>query len=579
MKKKTIVKLILLIIIIIAIAVFFIIGNMREEAKEYEIAEIVKEDYRYFIYEQDNNFGVIDKSGNTIIEAKYTDIVIPNPTKGVFICYEGRNTTVLNENKENIYTDYQNIEPLMLKNVSSDLIYEKTVLKYQKDGKYGIIDIDGNKITNADYEEIDTLQYKEGELLIKKDGKYGVMNINGYEIVKPEYDNIKADAYYSSENNYKNDGYIVSNTTEEGYRYGYIRKDGEKILDTKYNELSRISYPNENDIYLLCAENGKYGLYKEAQEIIPNEYQGITYVDGNEICVVQKGKKYGIINVSGSMILQVKYAQIDVSGDYIYVTDENSEQKVYDKNGNQTEINPEIVITTVNAEKNYKIYIDSSNEQTNYSIYEGDQKLTTENYKYIKYLYDDYFIASNQEGKLGVIDKTGNVKIEMKYDSLQNFTDTKIIQAVTSETKTTDIYSKDMTKVYELTDAIIKKLNQDTVKVYNTTDMQYFDTDGNIKGSKEAFQNNNLFAKKQNDKWGFVDTNGNTVVDYQYDEVTELNEYGYAGVKKDGKWGIIDQNGNIIVDNIYEINTQEDINFIGEYYGISYGNGEKIYTK
>ena len=192
MKKKTIVKIVLLIIIIIAIATLFIIRNLREEAKNYEITDIPNKDYQYFAYKQDEKFGIIDKTGKVIIQASYTNVVIPNPTKAVFICYNDKNTKVLNENNEEIYTNYQNIEPLTLKNVSTNLIYEKTVFKYQKDGKYGLINIDGKKITNAEYEEIDTLQYKEGELLIKQNGKYGVININGYEIIKPEYDKIEA---------------------------------------------------------------------------------------------------------------------------------------------------------------------------------------------------------------------------------------------------------------------------------------------------------------------------------------------------------------------------------------------------
>ena len=65
-------------------------------------------------------------------------------------------------------------------------MYEKSVLKYSKNGKYGIIDLNGKKITNAVYEEIDTLQFKEGELLVKKDGKYGVINIKGATLVKTQ---------------------------------------------------------------------------------------------------------------------------------------------------------------------------------------------------------------------------------------------------------------------------------------------------------------------------------------------------------------------------------------------------------
>lgn len=579
MKKKNIVKIILLIIIILLVAGFFIYRNAKQEAKEYEIMQIPSEEYAYFVYKQENKYGVIDKEGNIVVQAQFTNVKIPNPLKSVFVCYDGDNTKVLNEKNETLYENFNNIEPLTLKNVSTDLIYEKTVLKYEENGKYGLISIDGNKITNAKYQEIDTLQYKEGELVVKENDKYGVININGYEIIKPEYDQVKADGYYSSDNKYKDDGYIVSITTDDGYRYGYLNNEGQKILDTKYNDLSRLAYSNKDTIYLLCAENGKYGLYEGAKNIIPNEYQAITYVEDNDFCIVQKGKKYGVVNLEGSMMLQVKYSQIDVNGDYLYVTDENSEKKVYDKKGNLTEINPNLVIQSTKSDDDYKIYIDSSTGKTVYSIYKGDTKLTSENYSYIEYLNEGYFIASNESGKLGIIDSKGNAKVELKYDSIQKIAGTNIIQAIDSTTKMTEIYSKDFIKTYEIANASIENIKDNIIKVYNTEEIKYFDYDGNLLENKVAFPDINLFPKKENGKWGFVGQDGNVVVDYQYDDVTEFNEYGYAGVKKDEKWGVIDNDGNVIVEAVYELNPQDKPSFIGQYYKISFGNGEGYYTK
>lgn len=579
MKKKNIVKIILLIIIILLVAGFFIYRNAKQEAKEYEIMQIPSEEYAYFVYKQENKYGVIDKEGNIVVQAQFTNVKIPNPLKSVFVCYDGDNTKVLNEKNETLYENFNNIEPLTLKNVSTDLIYEKTVLKYEENGKYGLISIDGNKITNAKYQEIDTLQYKEGELVVKENDKYGVININGYEIIKPEYDQVKADGYYSSDNKYKDDGYIVSITTDDGYRYGYLNNEGQKILDTKYNDLSRLAYSNKDTIYLLCAENGKYGLYEGAKNIIPNEYQAITYVEDNDFCIVQKGKKYGVVNLEGSMMLQVKYSQIDVNGDYLYVTDENSEKKVYDKKGNLTEINPNLVIQSTKSDDDYKIYIDLSTGKTVYSIYKGDTKLTSENYSYIEYLNEGYFIASNESGKLGIIDSKGNAKVELKYDSIQKIAGTNIIQAIDSTTKMTEIYSKDFIKTYEIANASIENIKDNIIKVYNTEEIKYFDYDGNLLENKVAFPDINLFPKKENGKWGFVGQDGNVVVDYQYDDVTEFNEYGYAGVKKDEKWGVIDKDGNVIVEAVYELNPQDKPSFIGQYYKISFGNGEGYYTK
>ena len=92
------------------------------------------------------------------------------------------------------------------------------------------------------------------------------------------------------------------------------------------------------------------------------------------------------------------------------------------------------------------------------------------------------------------------------------------------------------------------------------------------------FNENKIFAKKQNNKWGFVDAKGNSVVDYKYEKVTEINKYGFAGIKEKGKWGVIDSEGKILVEPKYEIKSNEPI-FIGEYYQVIYGDGEIYYTK
>ena len=47
---------------------------------------------------------------------------------------------------------------------------------------------------------------------------------------------------------------------------------------------------------------------------------------------------------------------------------------------------------------------------------------------------------------------------------------------------------------------------------------------------------------------------------------------------KDGKWGVIDRNGDVIVEPVYEL-TDDNPEFIGQYYRVLYGFGEFYYTK
>ncbi len=169
MKKKNVVILLAVMLILVVLVSIGIYHIVIKNEKDYEIEEI--KEYNYFIIKQDNQYGVMDKKGNTIISPEYSEIKMPNPEKAVFVCYQEEEIKVLNERKEQILTEYNKAQPIRLRNISSDLMYEKSVLKYEKDGKWGIINFEGKEITKPIYDEIDSLPYKEGELLVKQNEK------------------------------------------------------------------------------------------------------------------------------------------------------------------------------------------------------------------------------------------------------------------------------------------------------------------------------------------------------------------------------------------------------------------------
>ena len=207
MKKKNIVMIVIVLLIIIAIAGWFIYRQIEKNGREYEIEKINVQDYAYSILRQEGKYGVINNSGDVVINPTYTNVIIPNPQKAVFICYDENNTTkVLNQNNEQIFSEYAQLQPIRLKNIASDLMYEKNLLTYKQDDKIGLINLEGEVIANPIYETIEGLPYKEGELLVKLDGKYGVINNKGNNLVEPEYDQITVDNYTTEEEGYKRAG-------------------------------------------------------------------------------------------------------------------------------------------------------------------------------------------------------------------------------------------------------------------------------------------------------------------------------------------------------------------------------------
>lgn len=578
MKKKGIISLItIIVLIILGIGGYLVWQRWMGKSREYQVTSIT--DYDYFVVKENDKYGVIDRQGNKVIEAKYDEVQIPNPTKAVFLVTEGETKVVLNEKAEKILTNYQKVDSLRLKNVSTDLVYEKQVLTYEEEGKLGLINLEGKELTKAIYEEIDTLPYKEGEMLIKQEGKYGVINQNGAIMVKPDYDQIKADGYYDEEKGYHEDGYLVSQKTDQGYRYGYQSYSGEEILATEYNELERIVDLGDNqNVFLIAAKNGQYGLFQNGEAKLPNEYQSITYDTNTELLIVQKGKKFGVYSPEGKSIISIEYPQIDSNGEYFYVRQETGEVKVYDKQGKETQLDPNLVILSTTAEEGkIKIHILTENNTTKFNLYRGEEKITSQDYTYLEQLYGTYFVAANSSGKLGIIDAEGKAKTEMKYDSVQKIADATMTQATISATKQTDFYDQNGNLVGSLVEPTIKE-EHGFIVAQNKEKTLYFDVNGIVKTNTQVYPNHTLVANQKEGKWGFSSPDGKQVVECQYDQVTELNQYGFAGIKQGDKWGVINANGQVVLEPTYVLPGQLNPQFVGGYYQVQYGYGQSYYS-
>ena len=234
----------------------------------------------------------------------------------------------------------------------------------------------------------------------------------------------------------------------------------------------------------------------------------------------------------------------------------------------------DITSKTATANPNYFITVDQNDI---YSVIDTTGKVLIDNdYSYIEYLPGDYFIVA-KEGKNGIIDISGKTVVDLAYTSIFRLNDTDILQAEKIETKTIDLYSSNMHKIASQDNATIIT-GENYVLLASDKDFAYYDFSGNKLEAKTVFQNNQLFAKKINDKWGFVDQNGNVIVQNEYEMVTDFNEYGFAGIKKDGKWGVIEQaNHQIIQEPVYELEWIQP-NFIGKYYRIRSWHGAARYS-
>lgn len=495
MSKKISIIAVVITLVIISLIISIYLPNKQKIEKNME-----EKSTSYYLLKKDEKFGVINDKGNIIVQPQYTEVVIPNLHKAVFLCYNEDKEIVLNEKEEKILTQFEKIEAIKLENIISESIYEKNALKYEKDGKFGLINIDGETILDAKYDEISSLGYKQGEILIKENDKYGIISDSGKRIIKTEYDSITSDQYYNVEDGYKKSGYIVCNTTQDGYRYGYFDYNGGKVLEAEYNQIIRLSQmPKGNEAYLIAAKNGQYGIFVNNNKIINTQYQSISYDNG--IFIVERTGKYGAINEKGMEILKPEYSEMQINGIYIYTT-KDEEHQVFDKNGSKVDI-PENVTIEPTEKSEYYIKIQQDGDSEKYILLNSNfEEITHQEYQYIEYLFNNYFIATNTEGKSGIIDEKENKIVDFTYDLIQTIKDKKIIQARDFETNTTKIYNSEIKEVETIKDIHIQSLD-DYVKIYNEETETYIDNNGNKieDGDKlEEIKKNNAILRIENYK-------------------------------------------------------------------------------
>ncbi len=487
-EQKLNIKKVFAVIIAIAVIIMFVIGikklfNTESNVQTKTVA------LRYFPVYTDGKWGVIDSSGNIIINPEYDEyIVIPDNTKPLFICtlnvdYDENtyDTKVINDKNEELFTDYDLVEAIENYDESNNLWYASNILKVSNDGKYGIIDTNGSRLVACEYDSITALKGVENSLLTEKDGKYGIIDNVGSVIIDNQYEEIEPIS-----NKYE-EGYIVK---DENGNCGVINFTKTVAVEVKYDDI-------KNDY-----GNGKYYIVEENNNWKILDTDGNTYLDGNyddiisvdgENAIVEDNNKYGVVQISdGKNIIDINYDSITYAAGNNYIVQNNS--------------------------------------------------------------------------KYGVINTEGNRVVDFNYTNIVYRSSANIYEA-TNEDYTSNLLDSNLE--VKLSNVIISELNEEKgyIRVRENDEYNYYNFRFEKKSSNEILNTNTIFlSRNEEGKYGFVDRNGNVVVNYIYDEATEQNDYGYASVKQDGLWGAVDSRGQIAVSPSYSLENNVLIEFIGKWH-------------
>jgi hypothetical protein len=239
--------------------------------------------------------------------------------------------------------------------------YFSRCAKVKKDGKWGLINIEGKVIISFNYDDIYAFDYKktsrmEGPYIeyldydgktaiVKRDGKWGLVNTKDEVFADCVYDEFsipEVQLFYEKRAAAKKDGLWgflnekgnpISSFIYEavgGYsletpqsisifygglavvkkvgKWGAIDLDGKEIIPFIYDFIS--SFTSETAI---AQKEGKWGyINKKGEEVIPLIYDEIKWFELG-LCPIRKNGLWGFLNEKGELIVPIMYDDILVS--------------------------------------------------------------------------------------------------------------------------------------------------------------------------------------------------------------------------------------------------------------------------
>ncbi len=460
------------------------------------------------------------------------------------------------------------IKGILTKEKEQTKITSKDYVAIFKDNKWGVMDSNGEIVIDPSYGEMIIIPNSKEDIFLcisdvnYQTGEYKTKALNNKnEEIFTNYQQIESISNKDSNNNIWYEKEILK--VKQNEKYGIINFAGKELASCHYDEITTIEGV-EN--ILKVVENGKVGIIdNQGRKILDTKYVDITNLKKGkkeEFIITGENGKFGVINYSNQVVLEPKYDKIEkISENDMYLVVKDQKQILINKNEEEILNNGyDQIIEILKNQENGVIY--TKNNQYGVMKLTGETIITPE-YEELKEAKSGMFIAK-QNGKYGVINLQKETQIPFNYTAV-TYHEKANIYIGEKEDYTNDIIDNNHTTRQT---GILMDLDEEKgyIELKQNQEDKYYNFKFEEKKISEIYTNHTLFKSKKDGKYGFVDKDGKVVVDYQFDDATKQNTYGYAAIKKDGKWGAINSNGEIVQEPTYDLEDYLKIDFIGRWH-------------
>lgn len=361
--------------------------------------------------------------------------------------------------------------------------------------------------------------FHEGLARVEMNQKFGFIDKLGNEIIPCKYDD--ADDFKF--------GVAVVETDEES---GLINQQGKIIISCRYDNIHSFDEDSTATAYL----NGKAGRINiTGNVVIPFDYEEChDFQEG--LAAVKKNGLYGFIDKNNSLVIPYQYEElyngmgfsegfvgvkngVGIYGDWGYIDKKGKVVIPFNKGLTGAPFSSGLT-TIIRGGINY--YIDKegfpqsiySPSEMAYIDKEGNVASHWHEGNYWDFI-DGYARFSDKDNVQGLMDISGKVVIPCEYFLIDRLGNSEGLYWISKGSGKCGYYN-------------IKKGNIAIPCIYDDLSFKFCE---------------GLVYAKKNDKYGFLNSSNEIIIQFNYDEVSDFSE-GFAVVQRYGKYGYVDRYGN-----------------------------------
>ncbi len=266
---------------------------------EYDEVYVSYPALQYIGFKKSGKHGVLmGKNGSILLAPTYDERII-------FELNEPHAKVVLDEKVGIVNVKLEAFIPPVHQSYNPD---QSGLFCLRKNDKFGFYDRKGELIIPFEYEEVGYIIKKSNRIPLKRNGKWGALDFTGKVVIPLEYDEMGS---FSDK---------LASVAKNG-KYGYIDLNGKVVIPLIYDEADYFFAQTTFVGKLQSDGTMKFAVIDQRGKLITDfVYDGFYefYLDG--FSLVQKGGKWGAVNIAGKEILPTRYNEDDFNLEF-YVHD------------------------------------------------------------------------------------------------------------------------------------------------------------------------------------------------------------------------------------------------------------------